>query len=157
MRSAYIVAAVALVTGVILIEAVVYTLVVGSPTAPTTFSKVDLMVNITGGETGAKYGFSLGNSLSSPGPDIVLKLGKIVQINFQNRGQIPHTLKVTKELKWDDDPVFGSVIGSPSRPLSPGQSGISTFRADRSGSYFYVCSIPGHIQLGMYGRLIVEP
>jgi uncharacterized cupredoxin-like copper-binding protein len=158
VKSAYVIAAIALVTGAVVIEAIVFTLVVGLPATTTTFAKVDLAVNVTAGEIGTKYAFALTEkALSSPGPDIVLSQGKVVRINFLNEGQIPHTFKITSELRWDAVAVFGAVVGEPSRPLSPGQAGVSTFRADRSGSYFYLCSIPGHIDFGMFGRLIVEP
>jgi uncharacterized cupredoxin-like copper-binding protein len=158
VKSAYVIAAIALVTGAITIEAMIFTLVVGLPTTTTSFAKVDLALNVTAGEIGTKYGFGLtGKAVSSPGPDMVLSQGKVVRINFRNEGQIPHTFKITSELRWDANAVFGSVVGEPSRPLSPGQGGVSTFRADRSGSYFYICSIPGHIDFGMFGRLIVEP
>ena len=52
--------------------------------------------------------------------------------------------------------VWDSEIGSATAPLSRGQSGEVRFVADTPGTYFYICTVPGHALQGMQGTLIVE-
>lgn len=33
---------------------------------------------------------------------------------------------------------------------------VVTFTPDKPGTYSYVCSVPGHVERGMWGRFIVE-
>ena len=49
-----------------------------------------------------------------------------------------------------------SAIGSMSSALKAGESGSVTFTAGAPGSYYYICTIPGHALQGMQGNFIVE-
>jgi nitrite reductase (NO-forming) len=31
-----------------------------------------------------------------------------------------------------------------------------TFTPDKPGTYYYICSVPGHVERGMWGRFVVE-
>ena len=55
-----------------------------------------------------------------------------------------------------NDVLWGSEIQSASNPLKPGDSGESTFIAEASGSYYYICTVPGHALQGMKGIFIVD-
>jgi azurin len=52
---------------------------------------------------------------------------------------------------------YKSHILASTKLLGPGESDTVTFKTPaRSGRYPFVCSFPGHFQVGMKGELIVE-
>jgi uncharacterized cupredoxin-like copper-binding protein len=90
---------------------------------------------------GAKIVRVAGEDFSFAPDTIRLRAGHAVDIAFQNRGQSPHTFSVQAlgfELKAD-----------------PGQSSSGELGKLKPGRYEFICSIPGHAQLGMKGTLIV--
>ena len=111
-----------------------------------------------GGEIEAtKYGFALeGQDLQSPGPDIRVKVGTLVAIVFKNIGNLPHTFAITEEKRFDAEPLWGVQLGTPTNPIGPGNSESITFTPNRAGTYYYVCQVPGHIELGMWGQITAE-
>lgn len=112
---------------------------------------------VAGGEAGNKFAFALqGQQLTSPGPTIKVKNGDIVRINFKNGGATAHAFSVTKENKDSSPVVFKATVGTGARPLTPGNSGGATFKVDQKGDYFYLCPVPGHALLGMWGEFKVE-
>ena len=40
-------------------------------------------------------------------------------------------------------------------PLKPGESGTSEFIAGEEGTYYYICTVPGHRAQGMVGEIVV--
>ena len=52
--------------------------------------------------------------------------------------------------------MFDSEINSPTNPLKAGESGSVTFLAGAPGTYYYICTVPGHALQGMQGSFIVE-
>ena len=42
-----------------------------------------------------------------------------------------------------------------SNPLKPGEGGSSEFIAGEEGTYYYICTVPGHREQGMVGEIIV--
>jgi len=117
-------------------------------------------INVIGGEINVTlYGFALaGQPLSSPGPAIVVKQGDTVTINFTNVGgnlSLPHTFNIVDS---DGQLAFPNAnIGTPDNPINAGQSGTMTFTADKAGNFTYLCLVPGHKQLGMWGTFVVQP
>ena len=49
-----------------------------------------------------------------------------------------------------------SAIAAATNPLKPGESGSVTFLAGAPGTYYYICTVPGHALQGMQGSFIVE-
>lgn len=102
-------------------------------------------------------------------PTLEVPRGSVVQIDLVNMDFGPdmaHGVVVTRAA-----PPYGVVPvpmmapgGVP--PLAPRSSdaletaryatGSATFRADRTGTYYYLCQVPGHAQQGMYGKLVVR-
>ena len=41
-------------------------------------------------------------------------------------------------------------------PLKPGEDGSTTFVAGAPGTYYYICTVPGHALQGMQGSFTVE-
>ncbi|HIQ29654.1 MAG TPA: hypothetical protein EYH45_03720, partial [Candidatus Caldiarchaeum subterraneum] len=61
-----------------------------------------------------------------------------------------------EEKRFDAEPLWGVQLGTPTRPVGPGEERTITFTPNRAGEYYYVCQVPGHIELGMWGKLIAE-
>lgn len=79
-------------------------------------------------------------------PDLVVPIGKVVQI---------------KLIDGDDDGAEHDIV-IPDLKIQSGKvqrkgaTAVVTFRADKAGTFTYFCSIPGHKEAGMIGRLIVQ-
>ncbi len=79
-------------------------------------------------------------------PTLLVDVGDRVSITVQNGEVASHDLRV------EGYGVKTELL------LSQGDIGVVTFAADRQGSFFYYCTVPGHRQAGMEGTLIVgEP
>lgn len=89
-------------------------------------------------------------------PDIRVNAGDEVTVKVTNQGISFHSFAVVRDPANMASVVWDSEIGSATAPLTRGQSGETTFVADTPGTYFYVCTVPGHALQGMQGTLIVE-
>ncbi len=78
-------------------------------------------------------------------PDnLMLKAGDRVRLTLDNsEGKLPHDLKLV-DLKI-------SVVAQ------PGQKTTTEFVATKTGTFDFICSVPGHQAAGMVGKAIVEP
>lgn len=156
MKSAYTVATLAFVIGVAWVGWIAYSLVFPAEGQVLTATPT-IEFTVVGGEAGPKFGFaSEGQQISSPGPALTVKTGDIVKVNFKNNGATAHAFSVVKE-KSDKAPiVFKATIGTGTRALVPGSQGSTVFNADKAGTYYYICPVPGHALLGMWGEFKVE-
>jgi nitrite reductase (NO-forming) len=77
-------------------------------------------------------------------PDLVVKMGEVVQITLIDGDGAEHDISIP-EFSTQSDKVVGK-----------GSSSVVVFKADHAGTFDYFCSIPGHVQAGMIGKLIVE-
>lgn len=105
--------------------------------------------------TPTKYGF--GNSstlLTSPGPTIRFNLSDVVNITVVNVGTMPHAFEITTAPKTGSTLLFNAQIGQSSY-LEPGQKGTIVFAPTNAGSFYYICPVPGHAELGMYGAVVI--
>jgi len=89
-------------------------------------------------------------------PEIRVNIGDTITIKSINQGKSFHAFGVVKNPENFNDVLWGSEIQSASNPLKPGDSGESTFIAEASGSYYYICTVPGHALQGMKGIFIVD-
>jgi nitrite reductase (NO-forming) len=78
-------------------------------------------------------------------PLLVVHEGETVQINLINGEGAEHDIVVEQYAARSD------------RVLGKGASSTMVFTADRPGEFVYFCSIPGHRQAGMEGRVRVMP
>lgn len=78
-------------------------------------------------------------------PDLTVKAGQWVRIELINDDGAAHDLAL---------PDLGRQT-----PLLMGQGKTAsfTFKASDSGAYLYFCTVSGHRQAGMEGRLVVTP
>jgi len=78
-------------------------------------------------------------------PTLNVHEGEIVQINLINGEGAEHDIVVDQYGVRSD------------RVVGKGASSIMSFTADRTGEFVYFCSVPGHRESGMQGRIQVEP
>jgi nitrite reductase (NO-forming) len=89
-------------------------------------------------------------------PEIKVKAGDSVTIKTTNAGKSFHAFGVVTNPEDPNSIVWNSAIQSAANPLKPGENGEVTFTADISGTYYYICTVPGHSIQGMQGKFIVE-
>ncbi len=77
-------------------------------------------------------------------PDLTVKVGDVVQITLIDGDGAEHDVTIP-EFNTQSDKVVGK-----------GSSSVIVFRADKEGIFDYFCSIPGHVQAGMIGKLVVQ-
>lgn len=103
------------------------------------------------------YGFGMSSSdIVSPGPTLNLKEGTTYTLTFNNIANIPHSFEIVSTKTVSSSPLFGAGINIDNY-VSPGNSGSVTFTPDQTGNFYYVCTVPGHITLGMWGNVVVSP
>ena len=105
----------------------------------------------------AAYGFgdSASSIASNPGPTITLKVGTTYTMTVKNVGTMPHAWEISSQ-KSTGSVLFGAQI-APTSYIAPGASGSVTFTPNQAGNFYYVCIVPGHIALGMWGNVVVNP
>ena len=89
-------------------------------------------------------------------PEIRVKSGDSVTISSANLGKSFHAFGVVADPEDFGNVLWGSEIASPSSPLKANESGEVTFIAGAPGTYYYICTVPGHALQGMVGSFIVE-
>ncbi len=89
-------------------------------------------------------------------PDFTVNSGDSVTFKANNVGKSFHSFGVVTNPEDFNSVVWKSEIASASNPLKPGQSGEVTFTAGAPGTYYYICTVPGHALQGMQGLFIVE-
>lgn len=87
-----------------------------------------------------EYGFNG----TSPGPMIIVGQGDVVKMTITvPKGDIAHIFAI------DEFDVLSDTI-------APGNSYTLDFIADKPGTFYYYCPLPGHRALGMEGQFIVQ-
>ncbi len=76
-------------------------------------------------------------------PTLRVNVGDVVQVSLVNNDGIEH------------DVVFPDFKAATDRVNRKGASSVTVFRADTAGEHAYFCSLPGHRQAGMEGKLAV--
>lgn len=80
-------------------------------------------------------------------PDLVVSAGSVVHVTLINGDGMPHDLSVTDF--GVKTPLLNSKDTSAKLNFTVGE--------DQEGTYTYFCSVPGHRQAGMEGKLVVRP
>ena len=89
-------------------------------------------------------------------PEIRVNSGDEVTITTVNAGKSFHAFGVVSNPDDFNSVIFDSAIAAATNPLKPGESGSVTFLAGAPGTYYYICTVPGHALQGMQGSFIVE-
>jgi plastocyanin len=104
------------------------------------------------------YGFGYSsNNLVSPGPTLTFKVGDIVNVTVTDVGQLPHNWAIVSTNQTSAPVEFNAQIRSGSNPLQHGESDSVVFTLTKAGDFYYVCQVPGHVDLGMWGKVVVNP
>jgi nitrite reductase (NO-forming) len=90
-------------------------------------------------------------------PTINVNVGDEIVFNVANAGKSFHAFGVTKADEGFTGIIPGSEVASANNPLKPGQNGMSEFIPSEEGTYYYICTVPGHRDQGMVGQIIVGP
>lgn len=106
-------------------------------------------------------GYRLADNQSKGGPTIQAKVGQTIRIVLKNEGSMEHEFMVVESLMGEmhHEPVFE---GAMSEATKPGQTSTITFKAEKSGKYFYGCFLDEgtkpekHADKGMFGEFVVE-
>ena len=89
-------------------------------------------------------------------PEFRVKSGDEVTFSAVNAGKSFHAFGIASDPENFNNVLWNSAIASPNNPLKPGESGSVTFVAGAPGTYYYICTVPGHALQGMKGSFIVE-
>lgn len=90
-------------------------------------------------------------------PDIQANVGDKIEFTIVNKGKSFHAFGVTPATEGFSDILAGTEVASANNPLKPGESGSSTFVPTSEGTFYYICTVPGHREMGMVGKIIVGP
>ena len=82
--------------------------------------------------------------------------GDKIIFDIVNDGKSFHAFGVVSNPDDFNSIIFDSAIAAATNPLKPGESGSVTFLAGAPGTYYYICTVPGHALQGMQGLFIVE-
>lgn len=75
--------------------------------------------------------------------NIELKEGEAVKLTFKNTGTLPHNLVIDE-------------LGVTSKTINGGKEDVVEFKAIKTGSFKFYCSIGNHRSLGMEGKATVK-
>ena len=89
-------------------------------------------------------------------PDFKVNSGDEINFTTVNAGKSFHAFGIVSNPEDFNNILWKSAIASPNNPLKPGQDGSVTFTAGSPGTYYYICTVPGHALQGMQGSFIVE-
>ena len=84
-----------------------------------------------------------GNEYSFNPSSITVSAGDKVKIIFRNDGERNHDLVIEE-------------LGIRTKIINSGETDTIEFEVKQPGTYTFFCSLPGHRQAGMEGKLIVE-
>jgi nitrite reductase (NO-forming) len=90
-------------------------------------------------------------------PDVTASVGDKIEFVVNNHGKSFHSFGVTEAAEGFEGIISGTEVASANNPLKPGSGGKSSFVPTKEGTYYYICTVPGHRALGMEGKIIVGP
>jgi len=89
-------------------------------------------------------------------PTINAKVGDRIIFDIVNAGKSFHSFGVTLNDEGFGGILSGTDVATANAPLKPGEGGTSEFIPGEPGTYYYICTVPGHRDMGMVGTIIVE-
>src|SRR3972149_11844324 len=90
-------------------------------------------------------------------PEIQANVGDKIIFDVTNGGKTFHSFGVTDSAEGIGLILSGTAIKDANNPLKPSEGGQSTFIPTREGTYYYICTVPGHREQGMEGKITVSP
>jgi nitrite reductase (NO-forming) len=89
-------------------------------------------------------------------PEIHADVGDKIVFDVTNGGKSFHAFAVTDATEGTGPAIGGTEIGTASNPLKPNTGGQASFIPSKAGTYYYICTVPGHREQGMEGKIIVS-
>ena len=125
--------------------------------APVTASGVEIPISLSFVESSdfRTLAFNALPGESSNNPTITANVGDKIVFDVVNAGKSFHAFGVTAEDEGFEGIIPGSEIAAATNPLKAGESGVSEFVPSEPGTYYYICTVPGHRMQGMVGEIIV--
>ncbi len=124
--------------------------------APPTGVSLDLVLDFVESDDILTLGFNALPGEEGSNPEIRVNSGDEVTVTSTNTGKSFHAFGVVADPEDFNNVIWDSAIAAPTNPLRPGESGTATFLAGAPGTYYYICTVPGHALQGMQGSFIVE-
>jgi len=90
-------------------------------------------------------------------PEINASVGDRIEFIVANKGKSFHSFGVTAAEEGFEGIIPGTEINTANNPMKPGESGESAFVPSKEGTYYYICTVPGHREMGMVGKITVGP
>ncbi|MGD0644762.1 MAG: plastocyanin/azurin family copper-binding protein [Candidatus Bathyarchaeia archaeon] len=144
-----------LVFTLILVIGLLSTLTATTTKAQTSGTSITLYAgSVTSGSGTYGYGDSA-SKITSPGPTLNLQEGTTYTITVNNPSNMPHSFEIVSSQAISNSPLFGAGIDI-TNFIPAGGSGSVTFTPNQTGNFYYVCTVPAHISLGMWGNVVVS-
>ena len=128
-------------------------------TVPVKAQSVKQLTLYAGEVSSTAYGFgNTASSITSPGPPLTLTEGQTYNMTVYNVSthDMLHSWEIsTSEAVDTSGPLWGAGIDL-TNYIPVGSSGSVEFTPTQTGNFYYVCTFPGHIALGMYGKVVVS-
>jgi plastocyanin len=127
--------------------------------APVTLPKPNVSITLYAGEVSPTL-FGFGNSatsITSPGPTLNFTVGDVVNMTVFNAGTMPHNWALVASNDTSGKVLFGAQIDSGQVPIPVNESASVVFKVTKTGNYYYICQVAGHVQLGMWGNVVMNP
>jgi uncharacterized cupredoxin-like copper-binding protein len=93
---------------------------------------------------------------------IVMKKGVPMKVTFQNNGKVEHDFEVVSTGEFiissestNNHQHGNEGKGKPHLHAKPGETATSVWQVTEVGTYEFYCTIPGHKENGMIGKLVV--
>jgi nitrite reductase (NO-forming) len=119
-------------------------------------NKVEFTVSFVMSDDFKQYAFNALPGQTGSNSPITVKSGDTVTIHVKNASKSFHAFGVVTDPNDPSSILWNSAVATPDNPLKPGKSGDVTFVAGAPGTYHYICTVPGHAQLGMDAPFIVQ-
>ena len=125
-------------------------------TVAPTGNKVEFSLSFVMSTDFKDYAFNALTGQPGHNPDITVKSGDTVTIHVKNDSKSFHSFGVVTDPEDPNSVVWNAAYKSADNPMKPGETGDVTFVAGAPGTYHYICTVPGHADLGMNGKFIVQ-
>lgn len=139
-------------------------LIAGSSLAasPVRSSGSAVTLDLIAGQGGANGGLNFNGGYKGS-KTFTVPLGSKVTVKFQDMGMMPHSFVIRRgnAVPTDadvSDAAFPRAY-APSKVeagIKPGTTSQVVFSANKAGSYYIVCGVPGHAMAGQYIRLVIS-
>ncbi len=113
-------------------------------------------LTLDGGYGTENGGFNF-NGASAGAMVVTIPQGWTLDVAFTNDGSLNHSAAITASPTSSTPVVASAETPGPTLGTAPGGKASFTFKAATVGNFVIGCLVPGHLQLGMWAKLVVAP